>query len=153
MSELDWRSGTPPGHQAAATPEGSPSCHILPSQPPSPPPLEAPSCYPRLELRALPCMLMVNAMEVELSSSLVTMVRGSRPPVSLAQVLDYLALHFQVSIETFWVYCSCPDNFIVIFNDVAVADGVLYAQNPPIDCLSLVFWRWRQQLCALFSVL
>jgi hypothetical protein len=87
-----------------ATRKGSPSRHILPSPPPSHPPLRVPSHRPRFELWVLPRMPVVNAAEAELASALVG---GSRSPVSPDQVLDYMSLHFQVSadkvrVHRFW---------------------------------------------------
>jgi hypothetical protein len=115
-SEPDRWSGTLSGQQETAMLEDSPSRHILPSPPTTLPLLRVPSRHPRFELRVLPRTPAVDATKAELSSALVTMVGGSRPLVSPTQVLEYLAMHFQVAAEEVWVRRSYPDDFLMLFN-------------------------------------
>jgi hypothetical protein len=85
-------SASPPGHSAASMPEGSLSCHVLPSppHPPSPPPpphprslvaLGAPSRRPWFEKRIIPRSTAIDAAEAQLDNALfaVVGVPTSRP--------------------------------------------------------------------------
>jgi hypothetical protein len=96
-------------------------------------------------------MSVVNVTEVELASALVAMVRGSRSPVSLGQVLDYMSLHFRVSADKVRVHRFWLDDFILFFNDVV--DRVLHALSSLAGGLSLVFRWWCRQSRAIFSPL
>jgi hypothetical protein len=95
-------------------------------------------------LRIIPRKLTIDAAEAELSSALVAMVVGTRSAVSPAQVLDYLSSHFQVVTSEVRVRRSRPDDFLLFFNDGAVADRVLHAPSPAAGVFSLRFRRWRR---------
>jgi hypothetical protein len=93
----------------------------------------------------LPRTPVVNTAEAKLCSALVAMVGSSRLSVTPTQVLEYLSTHFQVATGEVRVRRSWPDDFLVLFNDVSVADRVLHAQPPPpAGSLSLVFRRLRR---------
>jgi hypothetical protein len=56
------RSTTPPSRSAASTADGSPSCHTLPSPPPSASPLGAPRWRPQFETRVIPRTTNIDAI-------------------------------------------------------------------------------------------
>jgi hypothetical protein len=89
----DW---TPSSQGTQATPEGSPSRHILLLLPPSSPPLGVMRCRPRFETRILPRTAVVDAVEAELTSALVANGGSTRPAVTGTQVQAYLERFFQV---------------------------------------------------------
>jgi hypothetical protein len=92
-STRDWMPSSPVMH---STPEGSPSCHVVLSSLPSSPSLGAMSHHPRFETRILPRMVVVDVMEAELAFALVTMVGGTHPAVTAAQINKYLESFYQV---------------------------------------------------------
>jgi hypothetical protein len=140
-SESDRRSATPPGQQAASTPRRL----IIASHSSLPPPPQSPvgvqSRHPRFELRVLPRTPVVNAVKDELASALVVVVRGTQPPVSPSQVLDYLSMHFQVSPVEVQVCRSWLDNFLLLFSDTAVLHRVLHAPTRSTGEVLLIFRR------------
>jgi hypothetical protein len=94
-----------------------------------------------------------NAVEVELATTLVTMVDGSQLVVTPEQVLNHLTSFYRV--ETGGV-CICryrSGGFLVNFVDAAIADRVLHASWPQAVELVLIFHRWTRQACAQFDLL
>jgi hypothetical protein len=67
------------------TPEGSPFCHSLPSPPPLPALLGAPSGRPRFETRVIPCTPAMDIVEERLPLALEVVVMGPRLKATLPE--------------------------------------------------------------------
>jgi hypothetical protein len=141
------RSNTLLGNPSGPTSEGSLSYCTLPS-PPSPPPpptpLGAPSRRPHVETQIIPRTVAMDAAEERLANALVVVVGGTRPAISLAQVLHYLASFFQVIEHNVVVRCSALDDFILMFLDRSVADKVLLSNPPTWSPFVLLFRQWHR---------
>jgi hypothetical protein len=84
---------TPLGIPEVLTLECSPSCHTLPSPPPSSPPKG--QTHPAgFDLRVIPCMPAIDVAEAEFSCALVAMVGGTRPSISAASIDCHLNLFY-----------------------------------------------------------
>jgi hypothetical protein len=83
----------------------------------------------------------VDAGDERIANALVAMVGGTRPAVSPAQVLHYLASFYQVAEHQVVVCRSAPDDFILLFSDRVVADKVLLSNLPMGSPFVLLFQR------------
>jgi hypothetical protein len=101
----------------------------------------------------LPRTAAINATEERLQHALVATVGGGGPPVSPAQVSEYLACHYQVFTKEVHVRQFRPDDSLLIFGNAAVTSRVLLAPPPTEAKFILAFIRWRRQSRAFFSPL
>jgi hypothetical protein len=134
---------TPSSCETLPTPKGSSPRHILPSPPPSSPPLGVARCRPRFETSVIPHTAAVDAAEAKLATTLVAMVASPRPTVSTSQVMAYLDEFFQVPSQEVRVRRSNPDDFLLVFSCAASADHVLHVPPPAGAAFNLRFRRWR----------
>nr|TKW21349.1 hypothetical protein SEVIR_4G164600v2 [Setaria viridis] len=129
-------NSTAAGSSANSTPSMSDSSPIragapaslVPAAAASPPPIGAPCRRPRMELCVIPRMVEVVANEIALECALVTVVIGSRPETSSADVHAYLMGHFGVELRSFMVHPHYPEDFLVMFRDANAMMQVMHAQ-------------------------
>jgi hypothetical protein len=148
-------SSIPLNPSDGSTPEGSLSCHTLPS-PPLLPALVPPSAsrrQPRLEVRILPRTAKMDIVEEQLRKSLVAFIGGSRLVASPAQVALHLLHHFEVSADEVQVHLYRTGFFLLCFHDGAMADQIYHVPWPPSTDLTLIFNCYTRQTGALFSPL
>jgi hypothetical protein len=80
----DGGLSTPHDLSPRSTPVGSLLHHVLPSPPPSRAPLGALSHRPRSGIHIIPRTPSIDVVEAALANTLVAMVDGTRPDVSVA---------------------------------------------------------------------
>lgn len=90
-----------------------------------------------------------NAVEEALSSlALVAMVGGCRPPVTPADVCNFLESFYHVPAEAFTVCRYASEDFLVHFNATADLENVLHASVPLGTPFYLVWKRGHRQSMA-----
>jgi hypothetical protein len=133
-----------------------PSQSLPPPQPPSSPspplaPTTGPSRRHLFKTRVIPRTAAINQMEAALSCALVTVIGGSWPAVSSAQVEQLLITRYAVGFREVQVKRYSRVDFLLIFTSRALADQVLH-MLPPLEAeFWLVLQRWRRQLGVLFK--
>jgi hypothetical protein len=83
-------------------------------------------------------------MEAAMSCALVTVIGGSRPAVSSAQVEQLLITRYAVGVREVQVKRYSRADFLLIFTSRALADQVLHTLLPLEAEFWLVLQRWRR---------
>jgi hypothetical protein len=86
--------------------------------------------------------------EQALDFSLVMVVGGARPPVTTAEVNQWLERHYAMPGASVTTKHYHPEDFLISFSSYGDMAHVLH-HPPPTPTLVLVFKRWRQQLHAI----
>lgn len=97
-----------------------------------------------MELCVIPRMVEVVANEIALECALVTVVIGSRPETSSADVHAYLMGHFGVELRSFMVHPHYLEDFLVMFRDANAMMQVMHAQVLE-GVLRIIFRLWCQE--------
>lgn len=96
-----------------------------------------------MEFVVVPCSAELQAAEDELSLALVTVVGGTRPPVSPTMVRQFLFDCFGVAGEDAEVRRHDPEDFVVRFRRCEDRDRVL--GSPAVGAqFSLIWQPWRR---------
>lgn len=115
-------------------------------QPPASPRSRAKS--PLLELVVVPRTLAIQVAEDALSMALVTLVLGTRPPVSPAMVMACLSEYFGIGSDVVSVRRTAPDDFIVRFTRQEDLELVLGTPWPVAALFALRWRRWSRLFMA-----
>jgi hypothetical protein len=104
-------------------------------------------------MRIIPRSAAIDDAEEALANAFVTMVGGTRPFLSPAQVADYLRRFYSVEEQSAQIKRYRGGDFLILFANCATADHVLPQQPPEVAGVKLIFWRWHRQARALFAPL
>ncbi|KAJ1274165.1 hypothetical protein BS78_05G041900 [Paspalum vaginatum] len=74
--------------------------------------------------------------------ALVATIGGNRPPVSVEQVRQYLVSFHGVAIDRFSVHLYSPEDFLVVFSDLACRDRDLHGAPPQSPLFRLIWRPW-----------
>jgi hypothetical protein len=83
----------------------------------------------------------MDEAEVALGNELVTIIGGTRPPVSPDQVRHQLSSHYGIGDSDVQVKHYSRANFLLIFASRQLADQVLHAPPPPLADFWLIFYH------------
>lgn len=103
-----------------------------------------PERRPRVPFVVVPWTAAIQADEDGLGLALTTMVGGTRPQVSVAEVQDYLRRRFDLLDDDFDVRHHYPEDFIVRFRHGVDREQVLASRISGV-WLPLVWRPWRRQ--------
>jgi hypothetical protein len=120
------------------------------SPPPLPPdfPVGAPGHCPPVELCVLHRFEEVDHEERDLKYFLVTIVGGTCPAISVADVRSWLLDQFQIPGADVHIHRYCLEDFLITFSFYDDMLRVLHDQPPLLAPFSLMFKRWRRQALA-----
>ncbi|KAG2632020.1 hypothetical protein PVAP13_2NG150358 [Panicum virgatum] len=108
-------------------------------------PVGHPSRRPAVRSCVLPRDDHLQAREDHLSNhALVALVVGTRPRCPIRRARRYIVGNFGISNDSFSIHHYQPEDFLLIFNDVAALNLVLQGNPTPREDLALQFKRWHR---------
>ncbi|KAJ1282541.1 hypothetical protein BS78_03G060500 [Paspalum vaginatum] len=105
------------------------------------PPVE-PTDVSSEDLVVIPHSAAMDAEEARLGLALVATIGGNRPSVRTDQVRQYLVEFYGVAVDRFSVHLYSPEDFLVIFSNLACRDRVLHGAIPLSPPFRLLWRPW-----------
>lgn len=106
--------------------------------------------YVHLPTMVVPCSPAIQAADDELGHAFTIMVGGTRPMVSVLEVVDFLRRHFELSGDEFDVCHHYPEDFIVHFCHGVNREWVLQSRRN-ITWSPLIWNPWRHTTLGIYD--